>query len=56
MIAGVCSGIALHYNWDINLVRIVVAVFSLFFGIGILAYLAAWIIIPETPYPLPTSI
>ena len=56
LIAGVCSGLALHYGWDINLVRILVAVFSFFFGTGILAYLAAWIIIPDSPYTLHSSV
>ena len=56
MIAGVCSGLALYYGWDINLVRIVVVVFSFFVGTGVLAYLAAWVIIPETPYTLPSSV
>ena len=56
MIAGVCSGLALHFGWDLNLVRIFVALISLFYGIGVLAYFAAWIIIPEAPYSLPTSV
>lgn len=54
MIAGVCSGFALHYGWDINLVRVITALFIIFTtGIGALAYLAAWVIIPEAPYALP---
>lgn len=54
MIAGVCAGFALHYGWDINLVRVITALFIIFTtGIGALAYLAAWVIIPEAPYALP---
>jgi phage shock protein C len=54
MIAGVCSGFALHYGWDLNLVRVITALFIIFTtGIGALAYLAAWVIIPEAPYALP---
>jgi phage shock protein C len=54
MIAGVCSGFALHYGWDLSLVRIV-AVLALFLSAGtvMLAYFAAWIIIPDAPYELP---
>jgi phage shock protein C len=54
MIAGVCSGFALHYGWDLSLVR-VIAVLALIFsgGTAMLAYFAAWIIIPEAPYSLP---
>lgn len=54
VIAGVCSGIALHYGWDLSLVRIL-AVLALFVSCGtvMLLYFAAWIIIPEAPYALP---
>ncbi len=54
MIAGVCSGFALHYGWDLSLVR-VVAVCVLMFSLGtaMLAYFLLWIIIPEAPYALP---
>jgi phage shock protein C len=53
MIAGVCSGFALHYGWDLSLVRVVTALMILLTGVGLFAYLAAWIIIPEAPYSLP---
>ena len=55
MIAGVCSGFALHYGWDLSLVRVVCALMILLTGVGLFAYLAAWIIIPEAPYTLPDS-
>lgn len=46
-IAGVCGGIARHYDWDPTLVRI--AFFAAFFlhGIGLIAYIVAWIAIPS---------
>jgi len=53
MIAGVCSGLALHYGWDLSLVRVVCALMIVLTGVGLFAYLAAWIIIPEAPYALP---
>jgi phage shock protein C len=53
MIAGVCSGFALHYGWDINLVRVITALFIVLTGVGALAYIAAWVIIPDAPYALP---
>ena len=53
MIAGVCAGFALHYGWDLNLVRVVTALFIILTGVGALAYIAAWVIIPEAPYALP---
>jgi phage shock protein C len=54
VIAGVCSGFALHYGWDLTLVR-VVSVLALLFsgGTAAILYFAAWIIIPEAPYQLP---
>ncbi|MBB5057839.1 phage shock protein C [Granulicella aggregans] len=56
MIAGVCSGIALQYGWDLSLVRILTVVFALVTsGFGGLCYLAAWGIIPEGAYALPPA-
>lgn len=53
MIAGVCAGFAEHYGWDLNLVRVLTVVVTLFTGVTLFAYLAAWIIIPEGQYALP---
>lgn len=55
-IAGVCIGLAQAYGWDVNLVR-VISVVSFFFtgGLVAVAYLAAWIGIPEEPMVAPTS-
>jgi phage shock protein PspC (stress-responsive transcriptional regulator) len=55
MIAGVCAGFALHYHWDLNVVRIITALVALFTGIGAVAYLVLWVIIPEEPYALPAK-
>ena len=56
MLAGVCSGLAIHYGWDIALVRILFAVsVCLTSGIGILFYLAAWIVFPDALYALPPT-
>jgi phage shock protein C len=47
MVAGVCGGIADYFGWDVTLVRVVVAVVSVITGgTGVLAYLAAWALIP----------
>lgn len=53
MIAGVCAGFAQHYGWDLNLVRIITALIIVLTGVGAIAYIAAWVIIPEAPYALP---
>ena len=43
----------MHYGWDVILVRLI-WVFCVFFaGTGVLAYIIAWIVIPEAPYVLP---
>lgn len=49
IIAGVCGGIAEYFDVDPILVRII-AVLTIFLnGIGLIAYLIAWIIIPQNP-------
>jgi len=47
-IAGVCGGIAARTGLDVNLVR-VLAVLLAVFGhlVGLIAYLAAWALVPE---------
>jgi phage shock protein PspC (stress-responsive transcriptional regulator) len=55
MIAGVCAAFAFHYGWDLNLVRILTALFIVLTGVGALAYIIAWVVIPEEPYALPTK-
>ena len=55
MIAGVCAAFALHYGWDLTLVRVITAVIIILTGVGALAYIAAWVIIPEAPYVVPVK-
>jgi phage shock protein C len=55
-IAGVCGGIARYFDVDVVLVRAAWLVFSIVPGAvigGLLAYLVAWILIPETTEPEP---
>lgn len=48
MVAGICAGAAEYFGWDVTLVRVIVAVIAVLTGgAGVLAYLAAWAIIPE---------
>jgi phage shock protein C len=54
MIGGVCAAFALRYGWDLTLTRVITVVLIVGTGVGILAYIAAWIIIPEERYPIPT--
>ncbi|HEV3226945.1 MAG TPA: PspC domain-containing protein [Acidimicrobiales bacterium] len=46
MIAGVCGGIADHFNIDPILVRIAFVLATFFGGAGVIAYAAAWVLIP----------
>lgn len=48
-IAGVCGGLAEYFDMDPTLMRILWVVFVLAGGSGILAYIIAWIIMPERP-------
>lgn len=47
MVAGVASGIARHLDLDPTLVRIAFVVLALAGGSGVLAYIVAWLVIPE---------
>ncbi len=50
-IAGVCAGMAEYFEIDVVVVRVAWVVFSIIPGAiigGVLAYLAAWLIIPES--------
>lgn len=49
MIAGVCGGLAEYFDMDPTIVRLIVVVAALVAGSGLLAYILAWIIIPERP-------
>ena len=56
MIAGVCAGFAQRYGWDVALVRLVL-VLAVIFGAGmpLLAYLIAWIVMPNAQFALPAQ-
>lgn len=55
MLAGVCAAFARTYGWNVTIVRIILVVAALHVGLGLVAYVVAWIIIPEEPYLLPTG-
>ena len=46
-IAGVCAGFARHFEADVTLVRVLWLAVAITTGVGFLAYLAAWIIMPN---------
>jgi phage shock protein C len=55
-IAGVCKGFANYFDLDVALVRIVWLVSAVFGLLGAIAYLAAWIVVPEEPLALPIQV
>ncbi len=56
-IGGVCAGLAAYLELDVSLVRILWFFITLACGIvpGVVAYILAWIIIPEGQYLLPSA-
>ena len=49
ILGGVCGGLAEYLDADPSLIRLLWVLIALVWGLGILLYLAAWIIIPEKP-------
>lgn len=56
-IAGVCAGFAQYFDLDVTIVRVVWLIVALFGGGGVLAYIIAWIVMPEAPdvYMVPVA-
>lgn len=49
-IAGVCAGLARHMDIDVTLIRVLWLVIAFSTGVGFLAYLVAWIVMPSDEY------
>ena len=49
ILGGVCSGIAKYFDVDPTIIRLVTVALIFAGGSGILAYIIAWIIVPEEP-------
>jgi len=54
-VAGVCLGIAQYCGWDVTLVRLVALVSAICFALPFIAYLVAWVVMPDAPYELPAG-
>lgn len=52
MVAGVCIGLSDYTGIDVNLIRLAFAVATIFGFVGVLAYVAAWVIVPEEGEPV----
>ncbi len=54
MLAGVCQGLANAYMWDVVWVRVITVLLTVFGGgLGLVAYIVFWIVMPEEPLALP---
>jgi phage shock protein C len=51
LLAGVCIGLADYLGVDVTLIRVIFAVASLFGGLGPIAYVLAWALVPEEGEP-----
>lgn len=49
MLGGVCAGLAEYFDVDPSLIRLATVILLFAGGTGILAYIVAWIIIPQGP-------
>ena len=49
IIGGVCGGIAEYFDIDPNLVRLLAILIVFLGGVGVIAYIIAWVIIPQNP-------
>lgn len=52
-IAGVCGGLGNYMDVDPTLIRLVWVLLIFFGGTGVLAYIIAWIVMPEEPLAKP---
>lgn len=46
-VAGVCGGLAQHFNVDATLIRVLFVLLAVLGGSGLVLYVAMWIIIPK---------
>ncbi len=50
MLGGVCGGLGEHFDVDPTVIRLVWAVVTILsVGFGIIVYIVAWILMPESP-------
>lgn len=54
-VAGVCAGMAEYLEVDATIVRLVWLLLAIFTGVGFIAYLIAWIVMPNEPEMVPVQ-
>ncbi len=55
-IAGVCGGLAVYSGMDPVIPRLIWVVLALAAGLGLLAYIICWLVIPLEPEAVKTSL
>ena len=56
MLCGVCGGLGAYFDFDPNIIRLIFVVLAVAPGIGVPAYLALWLLVPEEEEPEKTSL
>ncbi len=46
-VAGICGGLAEYFGIDATIIRLILVLLVIFCGVGILAYLIMWLVIPQ---------
>ena len=46
-VAGVCGGLAEYFGISSTLIRIILLVLLLCYGVGLMAYLICWLVMPK---------
>lgn len=55
-VAGVCSGVARYFGVDPVLVRVLAIALAIWpTGVGVIMYIACWIVMPNDPVPVPAA-
>lgn len=54
-IGGVAGGLSEYFDIDPTIVRILFVVGIFFHGVGLIAYILLWIIVPEEPFAIPAA-
>jgi phage shock protein C len=49
VIAGICGGLAEYFDIDPIIIRLITLILVLSAGAGLIAYIIAWIVVPEEP-------
>jgi phage shock protein PspC (stress-responsive transcriptional regulator) len=58
VIAGICGGLAEYFDVDPIIIRLITLILVLSAGAGLIAYIIAWIVVPEEPensHPIPVQ-